>query len=494
MTGGTARIVLRGAQWPYRLAVDTLLVAGLCAVVAVLLSATVVRDALALAAAQDVLTLVAAAVGAASAILAVVASRMLGEPRLAWVAAALVLYCAVVLPWTTAAPTEFDLSQSASRLVAYLTALLLLVLSLRPPRAVGAAGAWVVMLVGGVLAVVVLALPDPTAMAWLVEGPVLTVAVLVGWTGAAIGFVVDGLRTQSTPRLRLGLGLVVLATAQLYRVATAEATVDTNLTFTALRLVGLAIVLVALVQKVWRALSQLRYDQWRQQEELTVAALHMERASEIAAERNHELRNGLAGLAGITHLLGSNGGEEHERLKHAVLAELGRLHRLLDGGDPETGQEVYLVEPVLTGLVALRGHRRITLHVEPELTTRGDSAVLAQVVTNLLANCDRHAPGAPITISAERRGDDVVIEVRDEGPGIPAGLEDAVLERGVRNAAAGGSGLGLHISEQLLARDGGTLALRSAQEPRGCIATVTIPAADPLVSEPPQIVTPPRGA
>jgi two-component system OmpR family sensor kinase len=98
-------------------------------VVAVLLSATVVRDALALAAAQEVLTLMAAAVGAASAILTVVASRMLGEPRLAWVAAALVLYCAVVLPWTTAAPTEFDLSQRASRLVAYLAALLLLVLS-----------------------------------------------------------------------------------------------------------------------------------------------------------------------------------------------------------------------------------------------------------------------------------------------------------------------------------------------------------------------------
>ena len=42
-------------------------------------------------------------------------------------------------------------------------------------------------------------------------------------------------------------------------------------------------------------------------------------------ERSHELRNGLAGLAGITHLLSAEGGEDHERLTDAVLAELGRL-------------------------------------------------------------------------------------------------------------------------------------------------------------------------
>ena len=45
-----------------------------------------------------------------------------------------------------------------------------------------------------------------------------------------------------------------------------------------------------------------------------------------------------------------------------------------------------------------------------------------------------------------------------------------MLERGIRDEAAGGSGLGLHISRQLVAREGGTLTLRSVDEPRGCLA------------------------
>jgi two-component system OmpR family sensor kinase len=477
----TLAIALRGARWPYRLGVDVLVVAGLCAVTAVLLGSAPVRAVLPVGPTYQLLTLGAAAVGAGAAILAVVVSRLLGEPRASWVAAALVLYCAVVLPWTTVAPSELDLGQRAGRLVAYLTALVLLAAALRPPAALGAWGGWVVMAAGGGLALGVLALPEPVAVSWLVEGPVATVGVLVGWTGAAVGFAAEGLRRQSTARLRLGLGLIVLAVAQLYRVAAGEPlTATTNLSFAALRFVGLAVVLVALAQLVRAAVHQLRSDQWHQQEELAVAALHMERAGELAAERDHELRNGLAGLAGITHLLGSDTGDpEHERIRQAVLAELRRLRTILDGADASRDAAPYLVEPVLTGLVSLRppGRTPVAVHVEPGAVACGDSAVLAQVVTNLLANCDRHAPGAPVALTAQRQGETVVVEVRDAGPGLPPGREDAVLERGVRDESAGGTGLGLHISRQLVAREGGTLTVRTADSPRGCVATVTMPAA-----------------
>jgi two-component system OmpR family sensor kinase len=474
----TLAFALRGARWPYRLAVDVLVVAGLCTVTAVLLGSAAVRATLPVGPTHQLLTLAAAAVGAGAAILAVVVSRLLGEPRASWVAAALVLYCAVVLPSTTVAPSELDVGQRAARLVAYLTALVLLAVALRPPAAWGAWGGWAVMAAGGGLALGVLALPAPLAASWLVEGPVATVGVLLGWTGAAVGFAADGLRRRSTARLRLGLGLIVLAAAQLYRVAAAEPSTTTDLPFAALRLVGLAIVLVALAQRVRAALHQLRADQWHQQEELAAAALHVERAGELAAERDHELRNGLAGLAGITHLLGADsGGPEHERIRQAVLAELGRLHAILDGADGRDAQP-YLVEPVLTGLVSLRrSGAGVTVHAEPGTAACGDSAVLAQVVTNLLANCDRHAPGAPITITARRRGEMVAVEVRDTGPGLPPGREDAVLERGVRDEAAGGTGLGLHISRQLVAREGGDLRLCTADAPRGCLATLTLPAA-----------------
>ncbi|MHA6794917.1 sensor histidine kinase [Pseudonocardia bannensis] len=477
------------ARWVWRRVADVLVTAGVCAVVAVLVASPAVIHSDAVALTGQILTISAAAVGAGAAILAVVASRLLGDPRPAWLASALVLYCVIVLPWSTVAPVDFDLAHRASRLVAYLTAMALLLLSIRPPRPLGSWGGWVIMFGGGLLAVGALNAPDVGPVRYLVEGPAVTVAVLVGWTAAGIAFVVDGFRRQSTPRSRLGLGLVVLAVAQLYRVGMGLPGVSGNLVFSALRLTGLIVVLIGLAQLVQRALTALRSQQWEQQEELSAAALHMERATELAAERDHELRNGLAGLAGITHLLSSEADtEDHERLRVAVLAELGRLRMIL-GGSEELGDtggaadraaREYRVEPVLAGLVMLRRSRGapVELEAEPGLTARGDSAVLAQVITNLLANCDRHAPGAPVTIRALPADGAIAVEVRDHGPGLRAGSEEAVFGRGVRDESAGGSGLGLHISRQLLAREGGSLELRTVTDPPGCLARVTVPAVD----------------
>ncbi len=204
--------------------------------------------------------------------------------------------------------------------------------------------------------------------------------------------------------------------------------------------------LVALAQLTQLALRSVETAQWRQQEELSAAALHMERAQETAAERDHELRNGLAGLAGITHLLSTDGGsQDHERLKHAVLAELGRLHAILDGGLLAVGPTAdYAVEPVIAGLVALRASSTVTLDVTPGLEATGDPAVLAQIVTNLLVNAERHAPGAPVAITAraprqrrDRRG-------ARRGPRSPAGRRAGGLGAGFRARAADQQAPGRH--------------------------------------------------
>lgn len=418
-----------------------------------------------------VLTIAAAAAGAAAAILAGVAARLTGDPRPSWIAAALVLYCLIVLPWGTVTAVELDVVHRASRLVAYLGALALLLLAIRPPRVLRAWGGWALLLATALLALVVLDLPESQAMRWLVEGPVLTVAVLAGWTAAAAAFVADGYRLRSRARIRLGLGLVVLAVGQLYRVAADATTPSSNVVFGGLRLVGLLIVLVALAQLALLAVRSVESAQWRQHEELAMAALHMSRAQEAAAERDHELRNGLAGLAGITHLL-SDGTDapDHERLKHAVLAELGRLHGLLDrtaGADGVPPDVEYAVEPVLSGLVALRRDTAVTLSVPPNLRSRGDPAVLAQIVTNLLVNCARHAPGADVVVSARSGNGVVSIEVRDTGPGLPPDGHGADVA---------GTGLGLPISRRLAATQGGRLTLRTVTNPRGCSATLCLPA------------------
>ncbi|GAA4556673.1 HAMP domain-containing sensor histidine kinase [Pseudonocardia xishanensis] len=496
-TGVTSAVGrLRRARFTSRLAVDVGVLAALCAGVVVLASSPRLLDWLNQERAVDILTLVAAGVGAATAISALVGSRVLGDTRLAWLAAALVLYCAVVLPWTVGSTADPQSAERVSRLLAYFTALILLVFALRPPRSLGAWGGWAIMLGGAAASVLALFLvPDLGPVTEVITGPVSTVVVVVGWVAAAVLAVVDAARRQSGPRLRVGLGLVILAGAQLYRIANVARSPVTDLVFPTLRLVGLGVLLIGLMQMVGRGVRRLQEENFLQQEELAVAAVHMERAAAHSAERNHELRNGLAGLAGITHLLSAEAdGPDHERLRSAVLAELGRLHTILESTtdpsrlealagattsgpvDPEESGEDYLLEPMLSGLVELqraRG-RDIALDVPADLGARGDSAVVAQIVTNLLANCERHAAGTPVTIRAFPERKNVVIEVRDRGPGLPPGREETVLTRGVRDPRAGGSGLGLHISRELAEGQGGSLTLRTVEDPVGCAARVVI--------------------
>jgi signal transduction histidine kinase len=120
----------------------------------------------------------------------------------------------------------------------------------------------------------------------------------------------------------------------------------------------------------------------------------------------------------------------------------------------------------------------LELRVEPGLWARGSATVLAEVVTNLLANTVDHAPGSPVCISAIDQGDEVVIRVRDFGPGVAPGRERAVFERGIRDERSGGLGLGLHVSRTLLASENGSIAIDPiAPGSSGCTVVIRLPAA-----------------
>ena len=100
---------------------------------------------------------------------------------------------------------------------------------------------------------------------------------------------------------------------------------------------------------------------------------------------------------------------------------------------------------------------------DAQLTVEGDKNLLGQMMSNLLENAMRHTPaGSEITLSLYRANDRPVIEVADNGPGIPEHARTKVLQRLYRLDASRhtpGNGLGLSLVEGVVKLHGGQIAL-----------------------------------
>ncbi|WP_223643206.1 PAS domain-containing sensor histidine kinase [Corallococcus sp. EGB] len=102
--------------------------------------------------------------------------------------------------------------------------------------------------------------------------------------------------------------------------------------------------------------------------------------------------------------------------------------------------------------------------IEPRIVARLDTTRIEQVLTNLLLNALKYAPGKPLHVKVERRQDQVHFSLRDEGPGIPPEHHERIFvrfERATSANEASGLGLGLYIAKQLIQAHGGTLGVDS---------------------------------
>jgi signal transduction histidine kinase len=133
--------------------------------------------------------------------------------------------------------------------------------------------------------------------------------------------------------------------------------------------------------------------------------------------------------------------------------------------------------------------RSVELDVVPSsgpCWARADPAACARVVRILIDNALRYAPeGEPIEIATARDGGRVMVEVADNGPGVPEDERERIFERFHRGRAAGsasGFGLGLAIGRELAERMGGHLWL--ADSPTGARFVLTLAAAAPAHGDP----------
>ncbi len=105
-----------------------------------------------------------------------------------------------------------------------------------------------------------------------------------------------------------------------------------------------------------------------------------------------------------------------------------------------------------------------------DLSIMGDAAALGILLNNLVDNAIRHAPGSTINLSVWRDGQEVILEVSDDGPGIPEAERERVLERFYRGQGeklSQGSGLGLSIVAKIAERHRAGLVLDSGPGGQG---------------------------
>lgn len=223
------------------------------------------------------------------------------------------------------------------------------------------------------------------------------------------------------------------------------------------------------------------------------ARLAVER--QFASDASHQLRTPLTALTmRIEEMALAAGGnpeveeearislEQIERLVTVVDDLLTRSRRALGG----TNEAVQLSETVSQqedewAPSFTKAGRELVIEVDDSMLVLATPGALAQVLATLLENSLRHG-GGTTKIHSRPSGTSgaVVIEVSDEGPGVPDELAPHIFEREVTSGA--GTGLGLALARDLAAADGGRLELARRRPPVFALFLAGVPRAmDPDV-------------
>ncbi len=225
------------------------------------------------------------------------------------------------------------------------------------------------------------------------------------------------------------------------------------------------------------------------------ARMSEERMRRFITDASHELRTPLTTIRGFAELYRQGAARDVEMLMSRIESESRRMGLLvddllllarLDAQRPLERRRVDLLalaSDAVHDAQSIAPQRRITMEVvdgpgTPEVL--GDEARLRQVLGNLMANAVQHTPDtSPITVRVGTAGDDAVLEVADQGPGMTPEDAQRVFERFYRTdssraRASGGTGLGLSIVDSLVYAHGGWVTVTTAPG-QGCCFRVSLP-------------------
>ena len=219
---------------------------------------------------------------------------------------------------------------------------------------------------------------------------------------------------------------------------------------------------------------------------------------------SHDLRTPLASLVGLAESLAMVQPPlpaHQQELTGAIQQSAQRMsalvNNLLDMARLEAGavqlnkawqplEEV--VGSALAASATAMGAHRVDVHLPDDLPLlQIDAVLMERVLVNLLENAAKYTPaGTAIHIGAQAQSDAVALTITDEGPGLPKGREELLFEkfeRGARESATPGVGLGLAICRAIVQAHGGSIRgdtiLNAQGQPAGARFTLLLPRGTP---------------
>ena len=223
--------------------------------------------------------------------------------------------------------------------------------------------------------------------------------------------------------------------------------------------------------------------------------------ADFVAEVSHELRTPLTQIRMFTEtlLLGRvRSADESRRSLQIIDRETRRLSRLVENilqfarrerGALVLERRAQTLAPVVRAVIddmtpmAAASATRFVAELDEQAFARVDAAACKQVLINLLDNALKYGPeGQTVRIRLTTDGDRIRLTVEDEGPGVPPSERERVFESyrrldRDRRAAIAGTGIGLAVVRDLVARHDGEVAVHAGTG-GGARFTVTLPAAE----------------
>ena len=234
---------------------------------------------------------------------------------------------------------------------------------------------------------------------------------------------------------------------------------------------------IAILRGAFGRMSARIAEQWR-----TLRRQDQERR-ELVANVSHDLRTPLTSLHGFLETLAHKrdlSDAERERYLKTALAQSAKVtrlaHELFELARLEHDASSLELEPfslgdlvhdvtLELGLLAAEKRQRLVTEVPPNLpNVMGSVQLIDRALTNLIGNAIRHTPaGGEIVVALSAVGERIAVVVRDDGPGMPVDVREALLAPSAPGELRAGAGLGLQIVRRILELHGSRIELHHSE-------------------------------